>query len=104
MNKYQIEEQIISEQKNKIERPDFSFDRFFQEQKKREEAFDKKVGGKKVDYEYQEIGLAMENWFGKKCWFIFYRPEAELQKVKEAFAKCRAKGIRKIEYLIGCLK
>jgi hypothetical protein len=58
----------------------------------------------KVQYEYQEIGLEMQKWFGKNIWWIFSRPEANLQKVRDALKICQQKGIKNIGYLIGILK
>ena len=72
--------------------------------KGRREAFLKKNKGKKVDYPFQEIGLELEEWFGQKCWFVFYKPEADLDKVKNALEICKTKEIKNIGYLLGILK
>ena len=58
----------------------------------------------KVKYEFQELGIELDKWFGKKCWFIFYRPEAELNRIKEAFKICQDKGIRSLNYMLGILR
>ena len=58
----------------------------------------------KIQYEFQELGQDMEAWFGKNIWYIFYKPEAELDKVKRAFEICKKKNIKKIQHLIGIIK
>jgi hypothetical protein len=98
MNKYDTETEILTEQ--------HSFHKLLLEIdfEKRREEFNRKVGGKKIDFEFQELGLELEQWFGKKLYWLFYKPEADLEKVKQAFKVCRDKGIRKLEYLIGIIK
>ena len=72
---------------------------FTQELQKRRKYYEKR----KIDYEFQEVGLEMKEWFGGNVFWIFYRPEAELNKVKEAFKICKEKGIKKVDYLLGVL-
>ncbi len=98
MTRFEAEADLITEQ-NPFKKIDFNLDL-----EARRKAFEKKVGGKKVDYEYQEIGLEMQKWFNKNIWFIFYRPEADLDKIKNAFKICREKGKKEINYLLGILK
>ncbi len=91
MNKYQIADQI-EETQHTFKKLEIDLSRYTTDMNPR------------IRYEFEEIGIAMDKWFGKKCWFIFYRPEASLRKVKEAFKICQDKGIRKLEYLIGIIK
>lgn len=93
-----MNEEYEQEQEYSFKRPLFNL----KELKKRQEIFDKKVGRKKVEYEFQEICLEMNEWFGQKCWFIFYRHD--LQSIKEAFEICKSKDIKKVNYLIGIIK
>ena len=58
----------------------------------------------KIQYEYQELGLELNKWFGKNCFWVLYKPEAELHKVRYALDVCKKKNTKKIGYLIGILK
>jgi hypothetical protein len=71
---------------------------------KRREEFNKKVGGKKVDFEFQELCLELNAWFNKKCWFIFYRPEASLERIRAAFKICQERKNKSVKYFLGVLK
>ena len=94
MNKYEIEAEITTEQ-HPFKRIEVNLDL-----EKRREYYEKR----KISFEFQEVGLELEKWFGKKCWFVFYQPEAELSKVKEALRICKEKNIRDLKYFLGILK
>lgn len=70
--------------------------------KQKQIAFNNKYGGKKVEYSYQELGIDMQQYFGKNVWYLFHKYKE--QDIREAFAICQKKNIRKIPYLIGCIK
>lgn len=78
--------------------------RYFDILEKRAQDFKEKHKGKKVDFEFQEIGLELNKWFGQNCFWILSKPESELQKVKYALKVCQEKKIKKIGYLLGILK
>ena len=91
MNKYEIEDSILETQ-HTFKKLELDISRYTTDT------------NPKIKFEFQELGIELDKWFGKKCWFIFYRPEASLNKIKEAFQICQNKGIRKLEYLIGILQ
>ena len=42
---------------------------------KRKADFDKQTGGKKIDYDFQELGLKLEPLSGKAIWIVFSTPK-----------------------------
>lgn len=71
---------------------------------KRKEEFSKKMEGKKVDHEFQEIGIEMSKHFKGNIWWIFSRPNITNQKMREAFRICKERNIFQVPYLLGILK
>ncbi len=69
----------------------------------RQKEFEKKMGGKKVDYEFQEVGLELEKWFNRKLYWIFYRSWGEISEVRAALKICKEKNIRDANYLLAIL-
>lgn len=72
-------------------------DKYLKNLEKRREKF-------KIDYEFQEVGLKLNNWFNINCFWVLYRSEAELEKVKYGLKICEEKGIKNIGYLLRILK
>ena len=68
----------------------------------RRNLLEKRTGGKKVNFEFQEIGLEMQKYFNQNIWFLFYR--YPLDDIKKAFEICKTKKINKVGYIIGVLK
>lgn len=64
--------------------------------------FEPKIPKKKVDFEFQQIGIELEPYYGKAIWPIFYK--FHLEKIKDAHKVCTKKGITNIKYLIGVMK
>ena len=62
--------------------------------------------GKKIEHEYQAVGIEMEEYFGKKnkgaIWPLFHR--YPLPAIKRAFHKTQKDGHRIIRYLIADIK
>lgn len=62
----------------------------------------------KIDYEYQELGVRMQEFFGNSCakqiWPLFWKVEYPLWKIDTAFKICEKKGIKDFKYLRGVLK
>ena len=92
MGRFSQEEEIINQQQFKFKKVGSDIKKYFTDK------------NPKIRYEFEEIGQDMEAWFGKNIWYIFYKPEAELDKVKRAFEICKKKNIKKIQYLIGIIK
>ena len=70
--------------------------------KSRAAQFKEKTGGKKVDYSFQELGLELQQYFGKGVWWLFYRyKEADIRR---AYEICQRKGNKNVNYLVGCIK
>jgi hypothetical protein len=63
---------------------------------------------KKIDYDYQELGVRMQEYFGNKeasrIWSMFWKVQFPVLKVEDAFKICQQKGIKNINYLFGILK
>lgn len=59
---------------------------------------------KKVDYEYQALGLEMQEWFPKKdwkvVWAIFHRKGFTERLIRDAFLECKKRNVKGIGYLI----
>lgn len=58
----------------------------------------------KINFEFQEIGKQLEPIYGKLIWTLFYKPWANEYKIKKAHEIAQARGITKINYLIGIIK
>ncbi len=103
MNRQEKEEEILNEQRFEIKKP-FTWNEFEKKIEKRAENFKKKHGNRKIDHRFQEIGLELQEWFGGNPWFIFYKPEATIDKIKRAFEICKKKQIKSIGYLLGIIQ
>jgi hypothetical protein len=57
---------------------------------------------RKIEYEFQQLGIEMQPMYGKAVWSLFYK--YPLSKIKDADKICRERGITKIPYLIGVIK
>ena len=66
--------------------------------------FDDTTGGKKIEYDFQEIGVELEPIFGKRIWADFHRAGYTEAKIKQAFEICKKRGKIKYEYFRGVLK
>jgi hypothetical protein len=97
MTRQDTEAEILTDQ-HPFKRIDLNFDL-----EARQKEFERKMGGKRVNWEFEEIGLELENWFGRKLYWIFYRPWGEVGKVKEALKVCQAKKIKDVRYLLAIL-
>jgi hypothetical protein len=66
----------------------------------------KQPNKKKIDYSFQELGIAMESWFGseqkKWLWSLFFKYQEDM--IRDAFKVCKSRNIRKLNYLVGILK
>lgn len=60
---------------------------------------------KKIDYEFQQLGLEMQEWFPKKdwkrMWTIFYRKGFTESLIRDAFLECKKRKVKGIGYLIA---
>ena len=95
MNKFDIETEIIAAQHPFKKLP---FENFEEELKRRRENY------KKIKFEFQELGIFMQKWFGENIWFIFYRPEASLERIRAAFKICQERKNKSVKYFLGVLK
>lgn len=72
----------------------------------RKPVFEVKKSDKKIDYSFQELGLEMQDYFGKNkkglIWSLFYKFRED--RIRDAFIFCQKKGIKDISYLVGILK
>lgn len=92
MNRQEQEEEILNQQQFKFKRIKPDLKKYFTDK------------NPKIKYEFQELGIEMESWFGQNIWWIFSKSEAELSKTKQAFAICKKKNIKKVQYLLGILQ
>jgi len=69
---------------------------------KRKTAFDEKHEGKKVEYEYQEVGIEMQKFFKQNIWFLFTK--YDLNDIKYAFDQCKKYEKPHIGYLLAVIK
>lgn len=60
--------------------------------------------GKKIDFEFQELGIALKDYFGINLFWIFYRAWCSEAKVRKALDICKAKGKKDVSYFIGIIK
>lgn len=59
----------------------------------------------KVEYEFQEIGLELQKYFGmKNVFFVFYKPWGKVSNVRHALKVCKEKNIKAFPYFVGILK
>ncbi len=56
------------------------------------------------EFEFQEVGVELEPYYGKLIWTVFYRADATERRVREAHKVCLKKKIFNIAYLIGVMK
>lgn len=60
----------------------------------------------KIDFEFQELGLKMTDWFeGERkswIWSLFYKYPVGV--IREAFEVCKKSRNKKVKYLIGIIK
>lgn len=61
-----------------------------------------KKSEKKIDFEFQQLGIELEPLYGKAIWPMFYK--WPLVKIKDAHKVCMSRGITKIPFLIGVMK
>lgn len=63
---------------------------------------------KKIDYEFQQLGLEMQEWFPKKdwktIWIIFHRKGFTESLIRDAFLECKKRKVKGIGYLIAIVK
>lgn len=57
---------------------------------------------KKIDYEFQQMGIELEPFYGKVIWSLFYK--YPLEKIRDAHKVCVERGVMKLAYLIGVIK
>jgi len=77
---------------------------FIHDQETRRQEFQKKVGGRKVDYEYQELALEIAEAFSikpKQIIWVFSREWGTVPNIRRAFKVCKEMGILKLPYLIA---
>lgn len=65
-------------------------------------SFEIKKSKERIDFPFQEVGIAMQKVYGKKVWPLFYREP--LWKIQEAFKICTKKGTDSFPYLCGVIK
>ena len=65
----------------------------------------KEVPVKKIDHEFQSLGLELQEWFPKKdwkvIWTIFYRKGFTESLIRDAFLECKKRKVKGIGYLIA---
>ena len=64
--------------------------------------YEPKISTKKVDFEFQQVGIELEPLYGKGIWQMFHK--YSLVKIKDAHKVCVKKGITKISFLVGVIK
>ncbi len=57
---------------------------------------------RKIDFEFQALGLELQPIYGKAIWSLFYK--FPMSKIKDAVKICEKKGVTKLPYLIGVIK
>lgn len=63
--------------------------------------FETKKSEKKIDFEFQQLGIELEPFYGKVIWSMFYR--YPLVKIQDAHKVCVERGITKLAFLIGVM-
>lgn len=65
-----------------------------------------KARGSKIDYEFQEIGMKMAEFFPKNqhrwMWSLFYKFHEK--RLHAAYEVCKKRGVADVKYLIGVAK
>ena len=56
----------------------------------------------RIEYEFQELGVAMSKEHGKKVWSLFYK--YPLDKIRTAWTAYQKQPIKTYPYFIGILK
>ena len=56
----------------------------------------------KVEYEFQDLGIALQPIYGKRIWAIFYK--YSLPKIRDAVKIAERNNKQTFPYLIGILK
>lgn len=60
---------------------------------------------KKIDYEFQQLGLELQEWFPKKdwprIWTMFYKKGFNERLIRDAFLECKKRKVKGIGYLIA---
>lgn len=77
---------------------------FIRDQEARRQEFQKKVGGAKVDYEFQELALEIAEAFSikpREVFWIFSKSWGTVPNIRRAFKVCKEIGILKLPYLIA---
>ncbi len=92
MTRQLAEEEILNQQQFEFKRAKVDIKKYFTDK------------NPKVQYEFQELGIEMESWFNQNIWFVFYKKEAELNKIKKAFEICKKRNIKNIAYLLKILR
>ncbi len=92
MNRQEAESEIYDQQQFQFKKVGSDIKKYFTDK------------NPKIRWEFEEIGQDMEVWFGKNIWYIFYKPEAELSKVKYAFNQCKKYNKKNIAYLIKIIQ
>ena len=63
-----------------------------------------KEAKKKIEFEFQSLGLEMKEYFGKqKFWYLFHDARFNVKMIREAFEICKKRGVCKVNYLLGVL-
>ena len=57
---------------------------------------------RKVEFEFQALGLEMEPYYGKAVWGLFYKHP--VPKIRDAHKIAIERGHTELAYLIGILK
>lgn len=59
---------------------------------------------KKIDYEFQALGLELQPFYGKAIWSLFYKKGFTEEKIRKAHDIAKSRGVIKLNYLIGIIK
>jgi len=62
---------------------------------------------KKIDFEFQDLGVQMVDCFGKKnarkIWPLFYKPEYTLGMIRDSFIAYKKQPVISFNYFMGIL-
>jgi len=58
----------------------------------------------KIDFEFQELGLELEPFYGKVIWSLFHKVGMTEQKIRDAHKIAEKRGVTKFPYLLGIIK
>ena len=56
----------------------------------------------KIDYEFQELGIEINQQIKGNIWWLFYK--YPIGKIRQAYKVCQERGIYNLAFLIGVLK